>query len=570
MKYFIGILLVLLLALAMSCKSSSPEVVNSPGETSLASEDEIPPRATQVYIDACTEMIKGDYTEAISGFQEVLDIAPSYHSAQFNIAKISLELREYSDAISFGKAALQGDPSNYWYRKILEEAYEAQGNFEEAIGVQEELVRQNPQKIEDRLLLARLYQKNNQGSKSVRVLDELEAEVGGGKKILLKKIEILEAQEEWKLCLLATEKLIDQYPEAAGYYELKYRFLEKLGRADEGIEALEKLAEANPTNGFATLKLADYYKREGQIEKSDTYLFQSFANPTVDPEGKLSIISQLLDYADQNKEEVVPRAKKLATIFQQTHPGSSKADLLQAKIFAYQGRLDSARYGYLSGLQANSTNIDLWYELLELDQKIGDFLWLYRDGEEALTYYPNQKEILYAFGLGAASRGKWNMAEYALEKADRLHQEVDDFAKKIESATGYSRWAQGKMAGAEIEDFVGNLKKSKGEAISSLFLARYLLEEGNSKDAVQVLEKIYKENGRVYVDLINIHISKARYSEAERWLQLALEKGKSPTLFEAWGDLLYQQGKAQEARKKWAKAIEMGADELDINQKLNQ
>ncbi|MCI4670645.1 MAG: tetratricopeptide repeat protein [Bacteroidia bacterium] len=571
MRYFILIAVLGLAAIGFACKSSQPAIGEAQPKSNpgFLFEDKLLGKASNIYIDACTEMIKGDYAQATQGFEEVLEINPAYHAAKYNIAKMAVSLRDYDKAIDYGKEALSEDPSNYWYYKVLQEAYQGAGNFSEAVATQEKLVGRFPEKIGQRLVLVSLYLKNSQSEDALRQLREIEAQGQGSKQTGLQQLQILKAMKKYKEAVVTSDKLLEKYPEDVRLIEEKYKLLSLMGKEEEGIELLEKLFASQPDNGLAALRLADYYKKKGELKKSDEYLFKAFENPAVNPNGKLDVIIQLLQFASKEGSDVIPRAKKLIQIYENTHPNSKETNLLEARIFSFENKLDSARQQFLTALENQSTDINIWFELLELDFKIGEARWLYEDAEEALTYYPNQKRILYYYGLGAALRRQWDEAAYAVKKCKRLGADNEFFEKELDYLSKYidAEVSNSNTPSTSSKTF---FTSNKDFPISNLYLGRYYIMLGVLELAVEPLEKFKASKGTIFPDLIEVLVANREFDKAKDYIQEAIGKGETPSMLEVWGDLLFRNGQQNEAEQKWKRAIELGASDIDIKKKLNQ
>ncbi|MEO0899751.1 MAG: tetratricopeptide repeat protein [Bacteroidota bacterium] len=565
--------IVLFLTVLVGCKSSSPEVVNDPPPRQARpagfGRPSVETQVAKFYVDACTELIRGDYQEAMAGYRAVLELDPDHHASKYNISRLLLDLRQYEEATLKGKEAVEADPENYWYYKNLLQAYEFTGNYKSAITLQEEVVRRFPSKTKESMVLVDLLARNDQANKALVILENLSESGEQTKEILTKKLEIEERSNSWSSALKTVDMLINKYPDESRFLEKKVDILESLNRNDEAIAILEQIVANQPENGYSALKLADYYKKKGNIAKSDEYLYIAFANPSIEPEGKLNIITQLLQYADKESEEVIPRAKKLAEIFQQTHPGSAKADLLQAKILAFEGSIDKARMKYLSGLEESSTDINLWNELLELDQKSADMIWLYNDAEEALTYYPNQKRILYFYGLSSTLLGKWEEAKYALKKAQRLQSANPILNQQINICSRFMNFAQGESSEEDKSILKGLLSKNPS-MVNALFLGRFHMKQGDQGLALQTFEKAQKKYQAIFPAHLRLLIESNKLDEAQQLLNQSTIKESSPIFLEINGDLLFSQGKQEEAEEKWKAAIQAGATDLNIRQKTKQ
>ncbi|MEZ4829569.1 MAG: tetratricopeptide repeat protein [Bacteroidia bacterium] len=303
-----------------ACKSTKPAA------TATSAEEKTMGRAfatglqtEQLYVEACTQLMRGDYAAAESLFEEVIAQDPNNHAAMYNAGKIALEKREFDKAVRYAKTSIEKDASNYWYYNLLKKAYEFNGDYANALSVQEKIAELFPQKFNDRVHLAELYLQSDKADKAIAQLLSIEAQTGPNEEIALRKYQIYDRTRQYTLAAQAAQALIDMNPEETRYYQLKIEAYQKAGKSAEAVQTMEALLEKDPGNGFALLSLAEYYKTTGDLDKSDKFLFLAFENPKIDPEFKMNLITGLMEYVEK-EPEILPRIQTLARIFTETHP----------------------------------------------------------------------------------------------------------------------------------------------------------------------------------------------------------------------------------------------------------
>ena len=70
-------------------------------------------RVRRLYVDACTELMRGDNSAAKQLFEEVLSADPNNHASMFNIAKILIDQRDFDEAIRYGKIAIEKEKNKF-------------------------------------------------------------------------------------------------------------------------------------------------------------------------------------------------------------------------------------------------------------------------------------------------------------------------------------------------------------------------------------------------------------------------------------------------------------------------
>lgn len=371
------------------------------------------------FVEGCTQMMRGNLEEALTYFEKVLEADPDNHPAKYNSARIYHEQKDYEKAVELGQQALDAKPDNYWYHKFLVRALGSKGDIKRAILAQQAIVAGFPKKTADRMDLVDLYLKNGQQADGLKVLNQLEKEKGINSMISLRKYELYKSANNFDEALATIQSLIQSGETSPAIYHRQFETLQKLGRAEEAAQSLEALLDIDPDNGYALLTLADYYKRQDQISKSDGYLFRAFSNANIDPQGKIRIIEQLIPYS-QTTPSVKERLDRLVKIFNETHPNMPETLILAGKMGNGGTNQTANLDNYREALEKNPQQTDLWLALLEQSYQRKDFQQLNADAELALEYYPNQSQFLYYYGKSSSVLEDYAAANYSFNKLKKI------------------------------------------------------------------------------------------------------------------------------------------------------
>ncbi len=556
----------LCLSLLFSCKSNQELVdghanpkIDNPRQMLLTQE-----QASNVYIEASTELIRGEYGQAEQLFKEVLSLDPHNHAAQYNLAKIALEARRNDEALEYIQAAIEEHPDNYWYHFLMRQIFERGGEYRKAIEVQEEMLARFEDVPDDRLHLVSMYLREDQQEKALTQLEHLDKTYGFNPIVARRRYEILDDLGEREAALAEARRLLDFDPLENRYYRMAYLQLQELGREDEAKQLLEDLLLEDPDNGFALLSLADYYKGKNQLAKSDEFLFRAFNNPEIQPDGKLKIIRGLMAYTDRDAE-LRGRVMRLVAIFLEVHPEEAGGHAIQGKLALQDGRLDDARGYFRQSLDLEPGNIDGWADLIRLSLLAREYSQMLDDAEEARSYFPNQDEILFFYGFAAARTGKYRPATSALEKILRKETASPELMAQTHAELAYVYHQQGDFAASD-QNFGQALQLSPDNPMI-LGNHAYLLAERSERlpEAKEMAEKALKTQGQD-PNLLDTYAwvlyHQGDYRGARKQLEKALKLATTPQILEHYGDVLYQLGEKEAAETQWQKAIDGGASFL--------
>ncbi|MEL6653029.1 MAG: tetratricopeptide repeat protein, partial [Bacteroidota bacterium] len=385
------IVLSLFAAFCISACKTTQQTAQSPPPPSVQQSDPNVLTAQDVeirqqYVEATTQMVRGDYRKAMDLFEAVVRLDPENHAARYNLAKLSLAQREYDQAIIYANQAVEGNPDNYWYHQILQQAYEETGKYQEAIQQLITITQRFPERVEEQIHLSELYLKNDEAGKAITVLEQLESKNGFSPEIGIRKIGLYQRLGQLEQAIAVSEQLIEAQSDNPRFYQVKYDLLKQAKQEEAAIQTLEKLLEYQPENGFALLSLADYYRQQKQLSKSDEYLYRALSNPDIEVEGKVYILNNLLNFAEQDPG-LVPRIRRLSNILLETHPGNAQTLAIKGRSMRLNNQADSARYYLKRSLSLDPTDTQAWQELLETDFESGNYTQLYDDADEALELF---------------------------------------------------------------------------------------------------------------------------------------------------------------------------------------
>ncbi|GAB4408311.1 MAG: tetratricopeptide repeat protein [Bacteroidia bacterium] len=562
-------LVMIFVVLLTACRSTQPATgavddLPHPAVSTEARTEDINRR----FVDACTQMMRGDLRTASRLFEEVLAEDPANHAALYNLARLAIEQREYPNAIRYGGQALQLDPANPWYYIALRQAYELSGDYTQAIQTQEQLLRQFPTNHQARLELSELYMRMNKPTEALAALDQLDRATGISEKSLRYRYEIHARTSNFAAALATAQTLVRMAPGQASYYEMCYDMQQRLGQSDAARQTLEAMLAEFPDNGFALLSLADYYKNSGDIERSDTYLYQAFANPSISDEGKVRIIDQMLPYADD--AAVRERIFRLSSLLATVHPASPGLFSIRARLFTLEGRTDSARACLVRSLELEPANISVWMDLLQMDLGAYAYDDLMKDSELALEHYPNQEKFLYYYAVASTQAGKYDRAANALEKVGRLTSQGGPVQYRALALLGYVRHKQGQQDLAQ-ETLDRALALGQSDPEVQYRYASYLLARGERlSEAGSLLQAALQAAPRHAEFLEAYGLYQAAAGDTAQALQILEQAaGFAPTasILEHLGDLLYKTGQRDQAMQRWQQAIDAGAT-FDLSSKL--
>ncbi len=552
------------LLLLASCKSSksakapTPPVQSRPG---LLFPNEGGTSIDEQYVDACTFLMRGDLSAAAENFSQVLQAKPDHHAASYNLARIRLEERDYRNAQSLALAALGAEPDNLWYRRLLIQVYERQGNLRKAEDEQLALIQKSPQTGSDWIQLAMFQQRLGQTAKALGTLDQLHDKIGSSPQSLLLQYQWLFELDRFEEAVKVATLLVDMDPSNPEFQQRRYRALTKIGDEIRSEASLIDWMEADPSSGQVQVLLAESYRRGGREEEAKALMLQAFANPLLDPSWKV----RYLELTMESEKDQSSTQRELLAVLQKTHPEEATVTALSARVMLSEQPADSARSILQTALQANPLSFEAWKQLLQLSFANGRYDHLYQDSREAREYFPNQEEVLFYFGVSAAAQAQYAAASRAFEKIA-----LTDPDNKVLLAQALAAHARVLATTDERESAQILLNKALLLAPKDLFVLSHAawvqaLVGNSGNDHLKDARKYHEANGHPAGQAL-LGFVLWKNGQAQEALKLLTQATDQANVAEWWllkGRLESVFGKDQEAKSSLKKAVDAGAN-IDI------
>lgn len=530
-------------------------------------------------LEAETGLIEGmkyynaeEYKKAAEVFKLIIDKKSVEPGILFMLAKSYANLNEVPRAIVFAEQAADNS-ENKFYQQFLAELYTKQTKYKEASGIYQKLIKKYPSEIENYFELSELYLMQEKYNDAVKIYDDIEKEIGVSEEISRQKQLIYLQQNKVDEAIKEGNKLMVAEPMESGFVIQQAQMLLANERYDDAQKMLAKSLEVNPNFAEGHVLLAEVYRLQGDLKKSNEELTSAFSNNDLSAEIKAKILSSYVltinkNSSPENIETVIGLAKQLI----EQAPDNAAAYIVLGDMLRQKGDTKAARDAYLKSTDFDKSIFEVWTSIIDLDNQLQDNKGLVKHTALAAEYFPNQAVLWYYNGLGNYAIKDFAEAEYALDEAKNLSFSNKELSANVNALLGDVFNAQKnyeKSDAAYEAALKANPNNEQALNNYSYFLSLRKENLDRAKELSQKLVEKYPANATYLDTHAWVLYQQADYGNARKYLEkAATQANASGTVLEHYGDALFKLGNKTEAIIQWKKAKAKGGTSSQIDDKI--
>lgn len=517
--------------------------------------------------------IIGDFQGAMGWYDNCLKIDPESPVVKYEIASLLLGTEDYNGALHLAREAVAGNPVNLWYRLLLANVLQKKSMIEEACNVYADIIGKYPDKEEFYLIEANLYASVEKWQKAIEVYNRYEKQYGVTEPASMEKIKLYSKLNDVKGASNELLKLINEFPEKNEYLSLLAELYFNYNQDKKGLQILNKLLKEDPQNGYVHLYLADYYRDKKQFSEVAKHMKQALLNDKLDNGFKVQYILKLILDTDTTKVTDADLNSYMDILMNKYNEDLS-IRALYSDFLRKDGKLKEALTELEYILEREKNNYMVWEELLLTCNQLEDTNCTYFQSLEAIKYFPEQPLPYVLAGISLMIQKNYAEAVGFFEKGIYLTDDQIQLKSQIFSYLGDCYYNLDSTEQAFIMfDNVLSINPQNVMVLNNYAYYLSLLDRDLSKAEDMSSKAVMIEPGNgTYLDTHAWVLFKRKvYSEALYYMKQAIEKTTDPSgvLYEHYGDILYVNGKKEEALEMWRMAKEKG-DEVstDLDAKI--
>jgi tetratricopeptide (TPR) repeat protein len=527
----------------------------------------------QLFFSALREKTVENTKLAAELFNRILQIDPTNDATMFELANLEKAQNNYPVMQNLLERAVTVNPNNEWYWIALAGSYEKSNDLDKLENVFNELIRLDPNKPDYYYDKANALFIQKRYDEALAMYDKVEELAGPSEDLLVNRQKIYIRQGNVKKAISALDDLITATPTQVKYYLMQGEIYNSNNLNDKALAVLQKAKALDPKNGLIHLALSDIYREKNNIEASYDELIAAFAIPDLDIDQKIRIIlGYVPKFPDANAKASALELSRILTV---AHPAESKAFAIYGDMLLQSEKISDAKAAYKKAISLDNQAYSVQEQLVRIDLGENDLDAAIKDGENSLSFFPNQAWMNYMVGAAWLQKRDYNKAISYLRTATVLETQDKDLLSQSFSALGdcYHSLGDNKSSDSAYEKAIAI---NPDNAFTLNNYAYYLsLRNERLENAAQMSKHStdLQPNTASFEDTYAwILFKQKKYTEAKLWIEKSLlhDKGASATKTEHYGDILFFLGDTDGALQNWTKAKTQGGKSPVLERKINE
>lgn len=530
-------------------------------------------KITYYFLEALKAKYNANYDAAFELLTYCNELDNEDPAVLYELAMLQRRMNDNASSFINLKKAASFDPKNYWYQIQLANQSEKMHLFEIAIETYENMIRNFPDKPELNYNLASVYAQSNDMENAIKALDRLEEIIGINETISMQKYSLYMRIDKEKEAFEEIDHLIKKFP-----YELKYVVLLgdlylQSGKSKEAYNYYQKALNIDPDNTYLAVSLANYYETINDKEAAKDQMSKVFVNPKIDIGEKIVYLGH---YLQQNVKDStdIPAAEALFVKLIEENPQEVDLHTMYGSLLLSQNKLKEAKVEFEIVIGLTPDDQDIWMQLISLEGREKNYESMIALTERALEQLPGTPEFYFYKGVAYYQLEDYDQAVKAFEDGLEFIPEenvemLSDFWGQIGDI---SFKAGNKEKAFEAYDKAVSLNEHNIGILNNY--AYYLaLEKRDLDKAEKMSARTVKlePNNSTYLDTYAwVFFVKGDYTLAKIYLESAMNNGGKDNgeILDHYGDVLFKEGRTEDAVEYWKKALEAGHESEILNRKI--
>ncbi|MDB5257766.1 MAG: TPR-repeat-containing protein [Chitinophagaceae bacterium] len=561
----------LILLIAVACKTSKPQASSATPVAPKEMREDVRVAFESAFNDGMKQYILGDNIEATKYFEKAIVINNTSAAAFFVLGKLYFLQNDIIKARAYSEEATELDTKNTYYLEQLAHVYEYQQLYNDAEKTYRKLIVLSPNEPEYYYDMAAMSLYQNKPDDALKTYTVIENKFGKNLEITRQKQQLLLRANKTEEAIKEGQGLINAYPDESSYQVAQAEFLYTNGKYDEAITILNHVVQQDPENLSAHLSLANVYEIQNNTDKAFVELLIAFKDPALDLDTRMKVLVDVVKNASTATQlEQAEQLTKLTILY---YPSEAKGYDMLGAIYLKENKNKEALETLKKALKYKAGDYNNWVEVLNLEYSLQQYDSLLVDTDRALELFPNQAVIWYYGGMGAYVKKDYTKSVKYLDQSKKLAStqvEIKIMALCL-MGDAYNELKNHPKSDESYEEVL-KLDRNNDHALNnySYFLSLRKEKLELAKDLSERLMKKYPGNPS-YIDTYGWVLYQLKdYTNAKKYLEVAMSTSKKGVIVEHYGDVLYQLGEKENAIAAWKEAKQLGGASEFITKKIHE
>jgi tetratricopeptide (TPR) repeat protein len=350
-----------------------------------------------------------NYDKAIVSIQKCIEKEPKNAAFQYELGKNYLSLKNYVDAESAFKKAIELDNKQRWYWNGLYDVYYQTKDFQKSIPIVEKLIEFDPNMKED---LVSLFMNTNQHGKALQLLKDMESKSKLTSTMEFYKLKIQESNAYSKPQKEQLEEAIKKNPKVEQNYIDLIVLYTSFNQEDKAFEVAKLLEKEISNSDWAHVSLVKFHLNNNDGDNASKSMFKILDNDRMDLKIKHRVFNEFLIFAYKNPA-YLKDIDKAIPYFDIDREINVAKEL--AKFFWNKNDLEKTVYYFEKGLKKNPEDVDAMELYLEALIQKQNYQLVTRRADDYLELFPTQSDFYFYSGLGYNQLKEFKKAKSILE-----------------------------------------------------------------------------------------------------------------------------------------------------------
>jgi tetratricopeptide (TPR) repeat protein len=530
-------------------------------------------KLSTVFFEANKARLQKEPAKAKELYAKVLEKEPDNATAYYYYAKICMADGDAKKAVDCSKKATELAPDNKYFNELYADALANNNEIKKAIIVYKNLAETDKKFAEKYLMTAAYYEsKTGQLEQAIQTMNLLEKYYGISADLSYRKINVLRKLNKTNEIIEELNKLIKDDPSEIKYYLQKqdeYQNAKQYENAKVyGLEIEKKFANNAQLLPSQTMKA---YEQKDTV-KYLQLLQQCMDSKEIEPEEKIALLIPVmqLNTKDENlQKKLIGYGKNMTD----AAPEDGKAISFYASVLNSSKEYDKAAVQYQKLIKKNPNQFDAWQQLFFIYSQQNKYDSLISITQKAMNYFPNQAIVYYMNGIAHQQKQNLPAAIKAYNKALDYTEGNNDLTLQTYGALGDLYNTQKDFKNSD-SCFEKSLRIDSNDAMTLNNYAYFLSVRNTQLPYAERMSKkslVLKKGEKTFLDTYAwILYMQKKYDEAAIIMKQALDADgeNDATMYEHYGDILYQQNNKTKAKEYWQLAKQKGSKSSYIDKKI--